>query len=83
MNNSHVKFVIVTILTCMALLSAISIALCLVMAWGLFAIGAIKSAAVLCICAAAFILYQVYVVMKNKSEIISDLKDVWQGKTKL
>lgn len=82
MKNAHIKFLVIIALTSMTLLSMLSIGICLWTAWTLYVIGAIGGCVFMCLLSVAFITYQGWVILKNKSDVLNDLKNVWSGKLK-
>lgn len=79
MNNAHTKLFLVIMLSCILLMSLLGIGITLWAAWLMYTVGAMRSCALLCVCAGAFLFYQARIVFKNKSEILNDLKEVWRG----
>jgi membrane protein implicated in regulation of membrane protease activity len=73
------KFAIVVILTGMAIMAGLGIGVCLWTAYVLFAFGSFKSGIAMCAMASSFIVWMGWSVLKNRGEIIRDLKGVWRG----
>lgn len=64
---------------CLLLMSILMLGICAWMAWIFYLGGLLKTSILMLALGAGFIAYQAWVILKNKSQLINDLKTVWHS----